>query len=119
MEKHEKLNYVEFAAVDLVATQSFFSHVFNWTFESFGSEYIAFNAKKAGLDGGFYKADLKACSNKGSALLVFYSVSLEDTQARVVEHGGNIVKTIFSFPGGRRFHFCEPSGNEFAVWSDQ
>jgi len=60
------------------------------------------------------------CSNtaNGAALLVFYSSNLEATLIKVSDAGGKIVKSIFSFPGGRRFHFTEPSGNEFAVWSD-
>lgn len=61
-----------------------------------------------------------SCSNtaNGAALLVFYSKHLEATLAKVSKADGSIVKPIFSFPGGRRFHFTEPSGNEFAVWSD-
>ena len=70
------------------------------------------------MDGGFYRAELKADSTKGSALIVLYSSNIEDTRAKVGEAGGVIIKEIFSFPGGRRFHFTEPSGNEFAVWSE-
>lgn len=72
-----------------------------------------------GLDGGFYRADMSSDSATGSALLVFYSAALEDSLSRVEQAGGRIVRDIFAFPGGRRFHFKEPSGNEFAVWSDQ
>ncbi|WP_273150636.1 VOC family protein [Methylophaga thiooxydans] len=116
MGEHEKLNYVEFPAADLAATKAFFEAVFAWSFVDFGPEYSAFSGQ--GLDGGFFQAD--SCSNtaNGAALLVFYSNNLEATQAKVSDAGGNIVKPIFSFPGGRRFHFTEPSGNEFAVWSD-
>ena len=55
----------------------------------------------------------------GGALIVLYSNNLEATQAKIEQAGGNIVKPIFPFPGGRRFHFTEPSGNELAVWSEQ
>lgn len=116
MKLHEKLNYVEFPARDLKATMSFFSEVFGWTFEEFGADYCAFSGQ--GLDGGFYRSELYSSTLGGAALLVFYSDNLEDTQARVVQHGGRIEKPVFDFPGGRRFHFSEPSGNEFAVWSD-
>ena len=70
------------------------------------------------LDGGFFKSDLQSLTRNGAALLVIYSDKLEATQAKVEEAGGLIIKLIYSFPGGRRFHFTEPGGNEFAVWSD-
>jgi predicted enzyme related to lactoylglutathione lyase len=56
--------------------------------------------------------------DNGAALIVLYSASLEATQGRVQTAGGTIIRSIFDFPGGRRFHFTEPSGNELAVWSD-
>ena len=116
MNQHEKLNYVEFAAKDLLATKAFFTQAFAWDFVDYGPEYTAFSNQ--GLDGGFYKADMKSHSDNGGALLVFYSQQLEATLAKVEKAGGRINKPIFAFPGGRRFHFIEPSGNEFAVWGD-
>lgn len=113
---HEKLHYVEFPSSDLVATKAFFSCVFGWNFQDFGPEYVAFDYQ--GLEGGFYQAELSAQTQNGSALLVFYSAELESTLEKVKGAGGIICKDIFAFPGGRRFHFQEPSGNEFAVWSD-
>jgi predicted enzyme related to lactoylglutathione lyase len=117
MNEHEKINYVEFPARDIEATKMFFSEVFGWTFEDFGPDYTAFNNE--GLDGGFYKAVLSSSTEKGSALIVFYSQELEITEAKIINAGGKIIRPAFSFPGGRRFHFTEPSGNEFAVWSDK
>lgn len=116
MNEHEKINYIEFPAKNIKATKSFFKKAFSWSFEDFGPEYTAFSNQ--GLDGGFYKADLKSSSEKGAALIVIYSQDIEATQTKVENAGGIIVKSIFSFPGGRRFHFLEPSGNELAVWSD-
>ena len=116
MNQHEKINYVEYPSKDLEATKTFFENVFGWSFTDYGPEYTAFADQ--GLDGGFFKADMAASTERGSALIVFYSEDLEATQARIEEAGGTIIKPIFSFPGGRRFHFTEPSGNEFAVWSD-
>jgi predicted enzyme related to lactoylglutathione lyase len=69
------------------------------------------------FDGGFYRAEICSSTANGAALLVFYSKALEETLDKVIKAGGIIVKPIFAFPGGRRFHFTEPSGNEFAVWS--
>ncbi len=116
MNEHEKINYVEFPAKDLEATKAFFSAVFGWSFEDYGSEYTAFSDE--GLDGGFYKSKLTALRDKGSALIVFYSKELEQTQSKIEKAGGSIIRPIFSFPGGRRFHFSDPNGNEYAVWSD-
>jgi predicted enzyme related to lactoylglutathione lyase len=116
MHQHEKIDYVEFPAQDLKATRDFFKQVFGWSFADFGSDYIAF--ENQGLDGGFFKAELASSTSNGAALIVLYSQDLEATQTKIEQAGGAIVKPIFSFPGGRRFHFTEPSGNELAVWSD-
>lgn len=116
MHKHEKINYVEFPAKDLGATKLFFRTAFGWSFVDYGPEYAAFSDQ--GLDGGFFRSDLAASASKGSALVVFYSDHLEETQSKIERAGGQIVKPIFKFPGGRRFHFVEPSGNEFAVWGE-
>jgi len=116
MSTHEKIDYVEFPAKDLKSTKQFFTKVFGWKFTDYGPEYCDFSNE--GINGGFYKSDKKATTETGSALVIFYSKDLEATQKKVEDAGGNIVKEIFSFPGGRRFHFTEPSGNEFAVWSE-
>jgi len=116
MNQHEKINYVEFPAKDLAATKAFFESVFSWSFTDYGPEYTAF--ENQGMDGGFFQSDLASSTERGAALIVFYSNQLEATLAKVEKAGGSIIKPIFSFPGGRRFHFTEPSGNEFAVWSE-
>lgn len=116
MNQHEKINYVEFPAKDIDATKIFFSTVFGWSFDDYGPDYTAFSNE--GLNGGFFRADLNSSSQNGSALIVFYSNDLESTKTKIEKAGGNILQDIFQFPGGRRFHFSEPSGNEFAVWSD-
>lgn len=116
MPAHEKINYVEYPARDLVATKRFFQDAFGWVFEDYGPDYAAFSGQ--GLDGGFFTSELAARASEGSALIVFYSERLEDTLAKVVAAGGEILRPVYPFPGGRRFHFAEPSGNEFAVWSD-
>lgn len=115
MSQHEKINYIELPANDLPANKKFFQQAFGWQFEDFGEEYTAF--ANQGVDGGFYKSDLKSVSAEGSALVVFLSERLEETQQKIVDSGGAIVQEIFSFPGGRRFHFTDPCGNEYAVWT--
>lgn len=116
MKNPGKIDYVEFPARDLQATKRFFSDAFGWSFTDYGDDYAAFADQ--GLDGGFFRSEQTSQAQSGAALLVLYSDDLEAAQAKVVKAGGGIVREIFSFPGGRRFHFAEPSGNELAVWSD-
>ena len=71
------------------------------------------------LDGGFYRSEQSSTTANGAALLVFYSKDIKQTKQKIEQHGGVICQDIFDFPGGCRFHFLEPSGNEFAVWSEQ
>ena len=116
MNAHEKINYIEFPAKDISATKLFFTSVFDWTFEDYGPDYTAFS--NAGIAGGFYSSDLSSSTKNGAALIVIYSKTLVSTQTKIKEAGGSIIRPYFSFPGGRRFHFSDPNGNEFAVWSE-
>ena len=116
--KHEKINYIELPAKNIVLAKSFFSTIFAWKFTDYGADYAAFSAKDAGLDGGFYKSELTSQSKNGSVLVVFYSEDLKTAQSKIKCAGGKIIKTIFAFPGGHRFHFSDPNGNEYAIWSD-
>lgn len=116
MNEHGKINYVEFPTKDIEVTKTFFTATFGWSFVDYGPEYIAFSNE--GLDGGFFKSNLTVSTENGSALIIFYSNELEVTLAKIEKSGGKILKPIFLFPGGRRFHFADPNGNEYAVWSD-
>ncbi|BCG20214.1 TPA: VOC family protein [Vibrio alginolyticus] len=116
MHQHEKLNYVEFGSTNVSATKQFFERAFDWSFTDYGPEYSVFSGQ--GLDGGFFKSEFINQTANGGALLVFYSSDIQATQTKVEQHGGKIIRPIFEFPGGCRFHFTEPSGNEFAVWSE-
>lgn len=116
MNKHEKINYVELPANDMQATKSFFTKVFDWKFTDYGPDYIAFDYQ--GLEGGFFKSELHSSTTNGAVLIVFYSERLEETQTKIEQAGGKTIQAIFEFPGGRRFHFQDPNGNELAVWSD-
>lgn len=116
MKETGKINYVEMPSLDLEVTKSFFSSTFGWSFVDYGPDYVAI--ENAGIDGGFFKSDLKATTDNGSALLVLYSTDLESTLEKVTSSGGKIIRNIFTFPGGRRFHFADPNGNEYAVWSE-
>ena len=116
MHEHEKVDYVEMPASDFERTKAFFGEVFGWKIEDAGPDYLAFTDQ--GVDGGFYRSDQTMSSEAGSALVIFYSVDLESTEQKVVNANGSISRPTFHFPGGRRFHFIDPNGNEFAVWSD-
>ncbi|MFT5520097.1 MAG: putative enzyme related to lactoylglutathione lyase [Enterobacterales bacterium] len=117
MNIHEKINYIEFPAKDFDATKDFFSTVFGWVFVDYGPEYMSFDEQ--GFAGGFYLSDLNSSKEQGAALVVFFSDDLLYTQSKIESAGGTINIAIFEFPGGQRFHFYDPNGNEFAVWSDQ
>lgn len=117
MSTHHTINYIEFPSHDLPSSQAFFENVFDWQFESYGPEYIAFRDIN-GFDGGFFQSTQNAHSTAGAPLVILYSQHLEETLHKVSAAGGKILQDIFSFPGGRRFHFQEPGGNEIAVWSE-
>jgi len=108
------IDYIEFTAPDLAAIKQFYGNVFGWNFQDWGDDYISFHDGR--VDGGFARSQAKAGSGP---LVILYSTNLEAAQNRVSQGGGKITKDTFSFPGGRRFHFADPAGNELAVWSDK
>lgn len=116
MSNHHRINYIEIPASALEASKEFFAKVFDWKFVDYGPDYCSF--LNAGIDGGFYRSDQKALTESGSPLVVLYSQDLETSLTKVQDARGVILKAIFAFPGGRRFQFLDPSGNEFAVWSE-
>lgn len=111
--KHTHINYIEFKAHDLEATKTFYNQCFGWKFTDYGSDYVAFD--ESGMQGGFEKTDEPIVNG---VLVVLYHENLEIIQQKVIEAGGKITKPIFSFPGGKRFHFTDISGNELAIWSE-
>jgi len=116
MTNHNKINYIEIPSRDISVTKKFFFEVFGWAFNDYGPDYCSFSNE--GIDGGFFKAELTVSTDSGSVLIVLYSCELEVTQSKVEKCGGKIIKPIFTFPGGQRFHFTDPNGNEYAVWSE-
>ncbi|MGO4883437.1 MAG: VOC family protein [Bryobacteraceae bacterium] len=109
-----RVDYIEFPATDIAKTKAFYSGLFGWKFTDYGPDYTSFEDGR--LAGGFFKKDTVTA---GGPLVVIYAGDLEGMQKKVQAAGGGIVKPIFSFPGGRRFHFTDPSGNELSVWSDK
>jgi len=117
MPNDKKVDYIELPAADFAAQQAFFESVFNWSFTSYGPEYHAFTDGQ--IDGGFYQSDAVSLASNGAALVIFYALDLESVEEQVVQAGGVISTPVFDFPGGRRFHFTDPHGNEYAVWTDK
>lgn len=113
MERDRRIDYIELPATDIGATKRFYMDAFGWKFTDYGPDYTSFEDGR--LAGGFTKDGKVA---KGGPLVVIYADTLEAQEAKVRQAGGTITKPIFSFPGGRRFHFSDPSGNELAVWSE-
>ena len=111
-----QIDYVEFQARDLSATKKFFEQLFSWKFTDYGPDYTSFEDGR--IAGGFARSEKCSTIESGGVLIVFYHPELETVRQRVIDLGGKITKDIFSFPGGRRFHFTEPSGNECAIWSE-
>jgi len=112
--KDKHINYVEFKAKNLENIKQFYSNCFDWDFTDYGPTYTAFS--NSGMEGGFKKS--KDPIVNGTLVILYYS-QLDVIKNKIIEAEGKITKDIFSFPGGRRFHFTDPSGNELAVWSDQ
>lgn len=109
--RHEQVQYIEFLSKDLNRAKEFYSSSFGWKFTDYGPNYTAFEGDY--VDGGFTSGE----PVKGTVLIILYSNDIESTQQKVVAAGGHISKDIFSFPGGKRFHFTDPDGYELAVWS--
>jgi predicted enzyme related to lactoylglutathione lyase len=110
-----QIDYIEFPAGDLAATKAFYGSAFGWTFKDYGDAYVEFRDGR--LTGGFARTDERPRGE--GTLVILRTDDLEAMRDRIVALGGRVVREIFSFPGGRRFHFADPSGNVLAVWSDR
>ena len=113
-DQDRRVDYIEFGATDVARTKQFYQQVFGWRFEDYGPDYTSFQDGR--LSGGFTK---DAPVRPANPLVVIYATGLEETEGKIKQAGGTIVRKAYSFPGGRRFHFSDPSGNELAVWTDQ
>jgi len=110
---HYGIDYVEFTVRDLAAAKRFYAAAFGWQFNDYGPEYAGIKGAKGEVGGLHQTAQLRT----GGPLVVLYSKDLEKTLEAVCAAGGKIVREPFVFPGGRRFQFMDPSGNELGVWS--
>ncbi len=113
MRKNGCVDYVELPGGKLDDTRRFYAAAFDWRFVEYGPSYVA--VENAGVDAGLQGDAAEAPS---APLVILWADDLEAAERNVREAGGEISQPIFSFPGGRRFHFRDPAGNELAVWSE-
>ena len=109
-----RFDYLEFPSSDGSKSRAFFADAFGWHFTSYGPTYDAIN--DAGIDAGIQSDPAEA---SGAPLAIIRTTDLEAAERAVVAAGGVITAPAFDFPGGRRFHFREPGGNELAVWIER
>lgn len=115
--KNHCISYIEFSVINMEQAKKFYGAAFGWQFNDYGPEYAGIkNVDGDGECGGLCLAESVAV---GGPLVILYSDNLERSYDEVKLAGGKITTETFSFPGGRRFHFCDPSGNILAVWSDK
>ena len=114
---HHSINYIEFPLTDRERTMAFYAEAFGWAFQQWGEDYLSFTG--ADVEGGFNGVDDDVAPARPGALVILYSEDLEASLAAVKDAGGRIEKDPYPFPGGRRFHFIDPNGNELAVWSEK
>jgi predicted enzyme related to lactoylglutathione lyase len=110
---HHAIDYIELTVTDLPAATRFYTAAFGWRFNEYGPGYAGIQGN--GREVGGLRVDTKVTA--GSPLVLLYSQDLETTLAAVRAAGGRVVQEPYGFPGGRRFHFSDPSGNELGVWS--
>jgi hypothetical protein len=112
MQHHHTISYIEFSVPSVARAKDFYAAVFGWQFTDWGEDYASFESPS--VSGGF----CTGVAGGEGVLVVLYSSTLEPTLSSVVAHGGQLTREIYSFPGGRRFEFIDPSGNKMAVWSE-
>ena len=106
----DQIDYIEFPSTNRAVTSAFFRAAFGWGITSYGPDYDGIN--NAGIDGGIDQAAQKVAAT----MAVIRTQDLDDAERRIKAAGGTITRPQFDFPGGRRFHFREPGGNEMAVY---
>jgi hypothetical protein len=113
---HHAIDYIELCAKDVAEAKRFYAAAFGWSFNDYGPDYAGIRGRGDAEAGGI-RAETAIAPGSNTPLVVLYSTALDATVEAVRAAGGRIVKEPFAFPGGRRFHFADPSGNELAVWS--
>lgn len=109
-----QVDYIEFNVSDIQRAKNFYSEVFGWLFTDYGPTYTEFSDGR--ITGGF--SSTEPVNPGGGPLVIFYASDLELTQKKLLTAGAEIVKPIFAFPGGQRFHFRDLDGYVLGVWTE-
>jgi predicted enzyme related to lactoylglutathione lyase len=112
---HHAIDYIEIAVTDIEAAKAFYASAFGWSLVDYGPEYAGIQGEGKEVGGLRLDTEVRA----GGPLVILYSENLEASVDAVTAAGGKVVAPIYAFPGGRRFNFADPAGNELAVWSDR
>jgi predicted enzyme related to lactoylglutathione lyase len=113
---HHRIDYIEIPASDLVRAKEFYAAAFGWSFTDYGPDYSGIQGDEPGTEvGGLNPA---GTPGRSGSLVLLFSSDLDASVEAVRSAGGEIVDGPYEFPGGRRFHFVDPSGNELGVWSE-
>lgn len=113
---HHAIDYIELTVSDLAAAKEFYTSAFGWGFTDYGDAYAGIQGPEGSEVGGLNPSGEP---RPGGPFVLLYSDDLDATVTAVEEAGGRIVEAPYEFPGGRRFHFADPSGNELGVWSSR
>jgi uncharacterized protein len=117
--RHHSIDYVELTVTDLAAAKNFYGEAFGWAFADYGPAYAGIRAGGADApEVGGLRVDEQP-PRAGGPLVLLFSADLDGTLAAVEAAGGRVTDGPYPFPGGRRFHFADPSGNELGVWSER
>ena len=114
-EIHHHISYVEIPAPDLGAAKAFYGGAFGWGFNDYGDAYAGIRAP--GGEGEVGGLNPQGRPARGELLILLYSTDLDATLASVEAAGGTVVQGPYEYPGGRRFHFTDPAGNELGVYA--
>ncbi|MGY2128889.1 VOC family protein [Blastococcus sp. SYSU DS0617] len=116
--RHHSIDYVELTVTDLAAAKRFYSAAFGWGFTDYGPAYSGIRGVTEGApEAGGLRLDSEP-PRPGGPLVLLFSADLDRTVAAVEAAGGRVTDGPYAFPGGRRFHFTDPSGNELGVWAE-
>ena len=116
-ELHHAVDYVELTVPDIGRAERFYADAFGWAFTGYGPEYAGFRTPGREREAGGLRYDA-AGPRTGGPLVLLFSADLDATLSAVRGAGGEVVAGPYEFPGGRRFHFRDPAGNELGVWAE-
>lgn len=118
---HHSINYVELTVSDLAVAKAFYRDAFGWEFNDYGPSYAGIRGADGAEVGGILESPDVRSSNSSTAspFVILFSEDLDASLQEIVKAGGRILQEPYAFPGGRRLHFADPSGNELGVWAEQ